>query len=320
MTGRERSLGGVIEELRRALRPGGRTSHGLYAVEGVRLHERALRSGTRVERAVAGEALRDDPSPRVRDLLAGLLASGCDLRFAPDEQVRTLAGDRADGAIAGLVELPRPGGLGELLDKITGSRAALVVAVDVEDPGNAGALVRTALASGAAGLVAVGVTDPYHPRAVRTSRGSLFKLPIFRYEGADPVLRVLGEARVTMLGAVSTGGEVPFGPALQGPRAALFFGSEAVGLPPALRERMDRLLTVPMAPGVDSYSVNAVAAILLYEYRRRSWIGPDPGARADRADGVATLQHAGAEPEEQEGAGAGRAEGRPRRPRPGGGA
>jgi tRNA G18 (ribose-2'-O)-methylase SpoU len=31
---------------------------------------------------------------------------------------------------------------------------------------------------------------------------------------------------------------------------------------------MDALATVPMAPGVDSFSVNAAAAVILYEIRR----------------------------------------------------
>ena len=42
---------------------------------------------------------------------------------------------------------------------------------------------------------------------------------------------------------------------------ALVLGSEAHGLAPA---RYDAELRIPMPPGVDSYSVNAAAAILLY--------------------------------------------------------
>ena len=52
---------------------------------------------------------------------------------------------------------------------------------------------------------------------------------------------------------------------------ALYVGSEAYGLPPAVRQTMECLVTVPMRVGVDSYSVNAVAAILLYEIRRAGW-------------------------------------------------
>jgi TrmH family RNA methyltransferase len=240
---------------------------GLYAIEGVRLHERALRSGTRVERAVACDSLRQDPSPRVGRLLSGLRESGCELHFADAEQLRSVTEERADGAIVGLVELPRPGRLEALFDG-PAAPSTVVVAVDVEDPGNAGALVRTALASGAAGLVAVGVTDPYHPRAVRISRGSLFKLPIFPWTAAESLLPLFRERGVTTVGAVASGGEAPFDVAFGQAPVALFLGSEALGLPGELQLQLDRRLSIPMAAGVDSHSVNAAAAILLYELRR----------------------------------------------------
>src|SRR5690606_37519383 len=54
----------------------------------------------------------------------------------------------------------------------------LLVAVDVVDPGNVGGMMRTAHALGADLFIAAGGSDPYHPRAVRTSMGSLFKLPL----------------------------------------------------------------------------------------------------------------------------------------------
>ena len=60
---------GVVEDVRRTMTSRGRANLGLYSIEGLRLHERALRSGTAVERAVAAESLRRDPSERVRGLL-----------------------------------------------------------------------------------------------------------------------------------------------------------------------------------------------------------------------------------------------------------
>ena len=156
--------------------------------------------------------------------------------------------------------MPRSGGV-EDFDR--------AVAVDVEDPGNVGALTRTALASGAVALAAIGVSDPYHPRAVRTSRGSLFKLPIVRYTSAEPLLDELAKLSVRTFGAVSSGGVAPFEDPPDADPLAIFLGNEAFGLPARIRDRMDRLLTIPMRPGVDSFSVNAVAAILLYEARRR---------------------------------------------------
>ena len=87
--------------------------------------------------------------------------------------------------------MPPPVALDALINSGAPDPARLLVAVDVVDPGNAGALVRTAHASGAAAFVALGVTDPYHPRATRTSLGSLFRLPILRYATTAPFLAEL---------------------------------------------------------------------------------------------------------------------------------
>lgn len=248
--------------------PRGRARLGCFAVEGLRVLERALRSGTPVLRAIAAASLREGASERVERLLADLDRAGCIVHFAPDEQVRELTCGRKLGAVVGLVPLPRPRPLVEILERHARRPAVALVAVEVEDPGNVGALVRTALASGAAAFVAVGASDPYHPRAVRTSMGSLFRLPIVRYERLNPLFRDLACLSALKLGAVSSGGVAPAEQAPDAARIAVFLGSEAFGLPDEVLRSMDRLLTVPMEADVDSLSVNAVAAVLLYDIRR----------------------------------------------------
>ena len=61
-----------------------------------------------------------------------------------------------------------------------------------------------------------------------------------------------------------------FASVIGGDVLAVFVGSEAFGLPPRLLEALDERVTIPMAEDVDSYSVNAAAAILLHEVGRRS--------------------------------------------------
>ena len=125
-----------------------------------------------------------------------------------------------------------------------------------------------ALASGCDGYVAVGRGDPYHPRAVRTSMGSVLKLPILRYEGVRPLVELLDRHGVRKVGAVSSGGNALPRASFGDRGVAVFLGSEAFGLGEETVDLMDERLTVPMIEGVDSFSVNAAAAIILYEIRR----------------------------------------------------
>lgn len=138
------------------------------------------------------------------------------------------------------------------------------------DPGNTGALVRTALAGGAAGFLALGGADPFHPKAARTSMGALFRLPVGRLPLTDaPALKAACARHGVGLVGLATGDRPPVwdGPSLC-PRAAVLMGSEAFGLTDAQLAVCDAVVTIPMPDHVDSFSVNAAAAVALVEWRR----------------------------------------------------
>ena len=258
---------GKIAELERVATGRGRAQLNAYALEGLRLHERALNAGVELRNVVVSRSFSESVGERESKLRDRLLAAGTDCTIAPDEEVSRYSGGRKIGGVLSLAARPDAPSLGELVWDAAGGGGTLLVGVDVEDPGNVGALVRTALASGASAYIRVGTGDPYHPQAVRTSMGSLFRLPILHLE-LDALLQQLRGNEVASFGAVSRGGTGINEIALPPGPMAMFVGSEAFGLSEELVSRLDARVTIPMASGVDSYSVNAAAAILLYERRR----------------------------------------------------
>ena len=258
----------VVADLERSLTARGRTSLGEFSIEGMRLHERALRAGVRVERAVASERFRHSEDTRVRSLMDELNTSGCELHVVPDETIRSLTEGRTHGELLGLVRIPTPPSLPDLLQSSDGG-FLLLVGVDLEEPGNVGALIRTALASGVSAFATAGTGDPFHPKAVRTSMGSLFKLPLLRFDSWLAAVEALAAHDVQLTAAVSAGGLLLPDASLGGDRLAILLGSEAFGLPNALVQRCHERVTIPMASKVDSFSINAAAAVLLYEVRRQ---------------------------------------------------
>jgi tRNA G18 (ribose-2'-O)-methylase SpoU len=50
---------------------------------------------------------------------------------------------------------------------------------------------------------------------------------------------------------------------------ALLFGGEGSGIPPEAEEALDLRVAIPMTPGVESLSVNAAAAVLLFAAARK---------------------------------------------------
>jgi len=258
----------LLADIERVATAAGRSAVGCFSIEGMRLHERALAAGVVPRAVLVGECALHQPSARLTPLLDRLRDAGSDLRSAPDSVLATLIEGRTGDGLVGLVELPRPVELAEVLASATQRPWIALVAVDVDDPGNVGALVRTALASGAAAFVGVGRGDPFHPKAVRTSMGSVFRIPLIRIAAADAFVRRARELRLTTVAAVARGGLSPDDPALRGEGVAVCVGNETNGLDGDLADRLDARVTIPMGSPIDSYSVNAAAAILLWELGR----------------------------------------------------
>ena len=268
----------VAEMIRRANSGLGRRRAGLYAIEGTRLVERALRAGAPLTAVLAAERLAADADPRHRALFDALRQAGLPLVVAPDAVVAELTEGRDLGRVLGLVRLPPSPALDALLHLAgqsplpnplpegegTRSPALFLAAIDITDPGNVGALTRTAHAAGATALLCAGASDPFHPRATRISRGSIFRLPVVRYETAADLLADLRRCGVAALATTAVDGvPLPAFVRLPGPLAVLM-GNEAEGLPPDVAAAVDACVTIPMPAGVDSFSVNAAAAIVLY--------------------------------------------------------
>jgi TrmH family RNA methyltransferase len=140
----------------------------------------------------------------------------------------------------------------------------VVFVFGIQDPGNLGAIVRVAEAAGGAGVLgAPGTADFFHPRAVRASAGSVLRVPVSGRVSFEPFAADAKAAARPICGAVSIGGE----DALKAPlsdRSVLVVGAEGAGLPAGAYRFLDRKLTIPMRPPVDSLNAAVATALLLY--------------------------------------------------------
>ena len=84
----------------------------------------------------------------------------------------------------------------------------------------------------------------------------------------DEVLRGVHSRRFTLIGADARG-DLNYDTADWTGPIALLLGGEGAGLPEEAVLRLDVRVAVPMAPGVESLSVNAAAAVLLFEAARQ---------------------------------------------------
>lgn len=256
MLGRQNPLIRQLRGLRRDAAM--RREAGLYLAEGVHLAREALASGAKIETVLIAAELRQHAEGPA--LLGELAAHGIEPVETRYEILSSLQDARSPQPILTVVRLPRSDSDWLLQD----DPSALLVLAGVQDPGNLGALIRTAEAAAMDGLIQIhGGADPYHPRAVRGSMGSIFRLPICVLEESACIEALRGRDRVA-IGTVAHGGQSLFDYTWP-QRLALFLGGEGSGLSTTLKEAMDVLVTVPLARGVESLSVGAAAAALLFD-------------------------------------------------------
>jgi TrmH family RNA methyltransferase len=163
----------------------------------------------------------------------------------------------------------------------------IAVLCQVRDPGNAGTVLRAADAAGADAVVLTNSSvDIYNPKAVRSTAGSLFHLPVVlgvdvnefaadcRGRGIGILAadgygqlnldRLQDENAARRLGVVPAGGSEY---QLERPTAWLF-GNEAQGLSQDELDLADHRVAVPVYGAAESLNLGTAATVCLYASAR----------------------------------------------------
>jgi len=147
---------------------------------------------------------------------------------------------------------------------------AVVVLEDLVDVDNLGSMTRNAAALGAdAMLLSPRCADPFYRKAIRTSMGAVFTMPIARATSWPAELVALRAAGLALIGAVLDADATPIQEFAPPARFALVLGAEGPGLSPATKKLCDARVTIPMA-NADSLNVATAGAVLLH----RLMLGP----------------------------------------------
>jgi 23S rRNA (guanosine2251-2'-O)-methyltransferase len=162
---------------------------------------------------------------------------------------------------------------------LTAAPDPLIVALDqVQDPQNLGAICRTAECAGAAGVVlperrSAEVT----PAVCKTSAGAVEHLPVAQVRNLADFLAAAKRAGAWCYGADADGRVAYDAVDYTGP-VVLVLGSEGRGLRPRVSAACDALIALPLRGRIESLSVGAAAAVLLYAAgRARAGVKSCPG-------------------------------------------
>lgn len=187
--------------------------------------------------------------------------SGLRAETVDAESVQRISGSAAHQGICAEVEPFRYA----LAEEVLAVREALIVVLDqVQDPQNLGAIARTAECAGATAVVlperrSVELT----PAVCKASAGAVEHLPVARVRNLTDFLAQAKAAGMWCYGADAAGTVAYDCVDYAGP-VVLVLGSEGRGLRPRVAATCDALISVPLRGRIESLSVSAAAAVLLY--------------------------------------------------------
>lgn len=156
----------------------------------------------------------------------------------------------------------------KLTDLVLRDQPLVLLIEGVEKPGNIGAMLRTADAAGVDAVVVIDApTDLGNPNIVRSSKGTLFTVPVVQ-AGRDETLNWLRDHHITLLAATPAANEVYTSVNLTS-GVAVAVGAEQPGLTAELMQAADVKVKIPMAGQIDSLNVATSAALILFEAVRQ---------------------------------------------------
>lgn len=150
-----------------------------------------------------------------------------------------------------------------------GRRPLLMVLDNLQDPGNLGTIIRTGEGAGVTGIVmSSDCVDLYNPKTVRSTMGSIYRVPARVEADIAGFLRRIREAGIRVY-AAHLDGTADYDEEDYTQGSAFLIGNEGNGLRAETAQAADTYIRIPMEGKVESLNAAIAATILMFEAGRQ---------------------------------------------------
>jgi TrmH family RNA methyltransferase len=150
-----------------------------------------------------------------------------------------------------------------------GAAPLILVLENIQDPGNLGTMLRSGEGAGVTGVIlSKGCADIYNPKVIRSTMGSIFRMPFIYVESLPE-----------MLGELKANGVNTYAAHLKGQKnydefdyrkpTAFLIGNEGNGLTDETADAASEYVLIPMKGEVESMNAATSSAILTFEASRQ---------------------------------------------------
>lgn len=235
-----------------------RKETGLFVVEGPKMTGELPRN--RICQVYATEKFLADPSH-------GKVTEGIeDIQTVTEEVLKAMSDTQTPQGILAVARMYQYS-MEDLME--SGRPALLMILETIQDPGNLGTILRAGEGAGVTGVIMDQATaDIYNPKVIRSTMGSVYRVPFVYTEDLPETLTGLKGRGVRLL-AAHLKGSADYDQEDYSGDTGFLIGNEARGLKEETAAMADRFIRIPMAGKVESLNAAVAASILMFEAARQ---------------------------------------------------
>lgn len=233
-----------------------RKEQGVFLAEGRKMIEEAPKEWIR-ELYVSESYLAEKENDR--------RLRGMEYEVLSDHVMKAAADTQTPQGILAVVSMPRWDFAG-ITEKDSGCYLFLE---DIQDPGNLGTMIRSGEAAGITAVIAGrGTVDLYNPKTIRSTMGSIYRMPFFVAEDLKQTICTMKEQGMKLYAAHLKGNRLYDEPDYR-QKCGFLIGNEGNGLTEEIAGLADEYIRIPMEGSVESLNAAIAAAVLMYEANRQ---------------------------------------------------
>lgn len=235
-----------------------RNKQGSFVIEGEKLFQEAMEDGI-IEKVYISESFADNSNNLIDFKYNKFI-----YEIIKDKIYKDISDTVTPQGILAIVKQPEYT-IDSILDNANNDKLSILLLEDIRDPGNLGTIIRTAEGAGISGIIMnKSCVDLFNPKVIRSTMGSIFRVPIIITNDLEETVLVLKKNRVhiyaTRLEAKDYYGEIN-----NYDRAGIIIGNESKGISESLSSVADSWIRIPMAGKVESLNAAIASALIMYE-------------------------------------------------------
>jgi len=229
-----------------------RKKEGLFVLEGLRICSDAFENNIKFDKLIVTKTALEKHTEKIKSF--SNISQNC--YILRDDLFKKISDTNSPQGIIAVAFMP------DICEKIN-AHGKYIALENISDPSNLGAIARTAEALGIDGIiVSLDGCDPYSPKSLRSSMGTLLRMPVFIVEdivnfikknGLRSFACVVDKNAKNIVDCKFLNGDV------------LIIGNEANGITDATKLNSDYCITIPMQGKAESLNAASAASIAMWE-------------------------------------------------------